>query len=49
MDMGGCSAGKGIVIFLLTGIVRAMFFGIIVAVFGGGILSMFALDSLVPW
>lgn len=49
MDMGGCSAGKGIVIFLLTGVVRALLFGIIVAVFGFGILSMFALDSLMPW
>lgn len=49
MDMGGCSGGKGIVIFLLTGVVRAMLFGILVAAFGFGILSMFALDSLMPW
>ena len=49
MDMGGCRAGRGIAIFLLTGVVRALLFGLIVAVFGAGILSIFALDSLMPW
>ena len=49
MDMGGCRAGRGIAIFLLTGVVRALLFGLIVAVFGAGILSIFALDSLMSW
>ena len=49
MDMGGCSAGRGIVIYLVTGVVRATLFGLVVAVFGAGILSIFALDSLMPW
>lgn len=49
MDMGGCSAGRGIVVVLLTGVVRAILFGLVVAVSGAGILSMFALDSLLPW
>lgn len=49
MDMGGCSAGRGIVIYLVTGVVRALLFGLVVAVFGAGILSIFALDSLLPW
>ena len=47
MDMGGCPAGRGIVIFLLTGVVRTLLFGLIVAVFGVGILSIFAVD--LPW
>ncbi|MCY3746557.1 MAG: hypothetical protein F4Y20_06635 [Acidobacteria bacterium] len=49
MDMGGCRAGRGIVIYLVTGIVRALLFGLVVAIFGAGILSIFALDSLLPW
>ena len=49
MDMGGCSAGRGIVIYLVTGVVRALLFGLVVAVFGAGVLSIFALDSLLPW
>ena len=49
MDMGGCPAGRGIVIYLVTGVVRAVLFGLVVAVFGAGILSIFALDSLLPW
>ncbi len=49
MDMGGCSAGRGIVIYLVTGVVRASLFGLIVGIFGAGILSIFALDSLMPW
>ena len=49
MDMGGCSAGRSIVVVLLTGVVRAILFGLVVAVSGAGILSMFALDSLLPW
>jgi len=49
MDMGGCPAGRGIVIVLVTGVVRALLFGLVVAVFGAGILSIFALDSLLPW
>lgn len=49
MDMGGCSAGRGIVIYLLTGVVRALLLGLVVGVFGAGILSIFALDSLLPW
>lgn len=49
MDMGGCSAGRGIVVYLVTVVVRAILFGLVVAVFGAGILSIFALDSLLPW
>ena len=49
MDMGGCSAGRGIVIYLLTGVVRAILLGLIVGVFGAGILSIFTLDALLPW
>ena len=49
MDMAGCSAGRAIVIYLLTGVIRSTLFGLVVAVFGAGILSIFALDSLMPW
>ena len=47
MDMGGCPAGRGIVIYLVTGVVRAVVFGLAVAVFGAGILSIFTVD--LPW
>ena len=49
MDMGGCPAGRGIVIWLLTGVVRAILVGLVVTVLGTGILSIFALDPLLPW
>lgn len=49
MDMAGCSAGRGIVIFLAASVVRVVLFGVAVAVFGVGILRMFALDPLLPW
>ena len=49
MDMGGCSAGRGIVVLLVGGVVRALCFGLVVAVFGVGILSILALDPLWPW
>ena len=42
-------ARAGIVIYLLTGVVRSTLVGLIVAVFGAGILSVLALDSLLPW
>ena len=48
MDMGGCSAGRGIGVMLVTGVVRVLLFGLIVAVFGAGILSILAVDSLLP-